>query len=171
MSDVKPIHSEQDYEAAMAEIDSLWGAKIGTPNGDRLDVLATLVEAYEEKHFSIDLPSPIDAIKARLDQLGLTRKDLEGILGSRSRVSEVLSGQRALSLSMIRRLIADLGIPAEVLIQPIVVGKKRRGSPKLTGAKEALSTAKVGRRLKASVRPDRILAASARSASERKQKV
>lgn len=171
MSDVKPIHSEQDYEAALAEIDSLWGAKLGTPNGDRLDVLATLVESYEDKHFPIDLPSPIDAIKARLDQLGLQRKDLEGILGGRSRVSEVLSGQRALSLSMIRRLVADLGIPAEVLVQPDVVRKQRRGAQTPSGAKEALRTAKVARLPKTSVRPDRLLAPSARSAGERKQKV
>lgn len=118
MSDVRPIRSEDDYQAAMAEIERLWGAKAGTPEGDRLDVLATLIDAYEAEHDPMDPPDPIEAIRFRMEQQGLTRKDLERILGTRTRVSEVLSRKRGLSIAMIRRLHAELGIPAEVLIRP-----------------------------------------------------
>jgi HTH-type transcriptional regulator / antitoxin HigA len=116
MVDVRPIRTEADYEAALEVVERLWGAKSGTPQGDCLDVLATLIEAYEEKHHPIDPPDPVDAILFRMDQMGLTRKDLERYLGSRVRVSEVLRKKRSLSLSMIRNLHAELGIPAEVLI-------------------------------------------------------
>src|SRR4249920_457611 len=118
MSDVKPIRTEADYDAALAEVERLWGSKSGTPNGDRLDVLATLIEAYEEKHYPIDVPDPVEAIKFRMEQQGLTRKDLEPLIGTRTRISEVLNGKRALSIAMIRRLHQKLGIPAEVLIKP-----------------------------------------------------
>src|SRR3990167_9228846 len=101
----------------MAEIERLWGAKLGTPEGDCLDVLATLVETYETQHYPIDSPDPIDAIKFRMEQQGLTRKDLEGILGTRTRVAEVLNRRRGLLINMIRRLHKELGIPAEVLIR------------------------------------------------------
>jgi HTH-type transcriptional regulator/antitoxin HigA len=117
--DVKPIRSPEDYEAALAEVERLWGTKSGTPEGDRLDVLATLIDAYEAEHFPMD---PIEAIKFRMEQQGLTRKDLEGIIGSRARIAEVLERKRNLSIAMIRRLHAKLGIPAEILIQP---SKKR----------------------------------------------
>jgi HTH-type transcriptional regulator/antitoxin HigA len=117
-SNVKPIRTEKDYEAALAEVERLWGAKGGTPNGDRLDVLATLIDAYEEKHFPMDPPDPIEAIKFRMEQQGLTRKDLEPIIGTRARVVEVLNRKRALSIGMIRRLHAKLGISADVLIRP-----------------------------------------------------
>ncbi|MCC6468951.1 MAG: transcriptional regulator [Alphaproteobacteria bacterium] len=117
-TEVRPIRTEQDYEAALAEIERLWGAKGGTPKGDRLDVLATLIDAYEEKHLPMDAPDPIEAIKFRMEQQGLTRKDLEPIIGTRARVVEVLNRKRALSIGMIRRLHAKLGIPAEVLIRP-----------------------------------------------------
>ncbi|MDZ4841590.1 MAG: helix-turn-helix domain-containing protein [Hyphomicrobium aestuarii] len=117
-SDIKPIRSVADYEAALVEVERLWGAKAGTPKGDRLDVLATLIEAYEERHYPIDPPDPIAAIKFRMEQQGLTRKDLETMIGTRTRISEVLSGKRALSIGMIRRLHDKLGIPAEVLIRP-----------------------------------------------------
>ena len=117
-SAVKPIRTEADYDATMAEVERLWGARSGTPRGDRLDVLVTLIEAYEEKHFPIDPPDPIAAILFRMEQQGLKRKDLEPLIGSRARVSEVLAGRRNLSLQMIRRLHKDLGIPAEVLIRP-----------------------------------------------------
>ena len=116
--DLKPIRSEADYEQALAEVERLWGSKSGTPNGDRLDVLATLIEAYEEKHYPIDVPDPIEAIKFRMEQQGLTRKDLEPLIGTRTRISEVLNGKRALSIAMIRKLVEKLGIPAEVLIKP-----------------------------------------------------
>lgn len=117
MADVKPIRSEEDYEAALVEVERLWGAKLGTPRGDRLDVLATLIDAYESEHHPIDPPDPIEAIKFRMVQQNLTRKDLEGIFGTRTRVAEVLNRRRGLSISLIRRLHEDLGIPADVLIR------------------------------------------------------
>ena|SRR6266403_4627651 len=118
MSEVKPIRTEAAYEAALIEIERLWGAKLGTPKGDRLDVLATLIDAYESQHHPIDPPDPIEAIKFRMEQQGLTRKDLEGILGTRTRIAEVLNRRRGLSINMIRRLHDKLGISAEVLIRP-----------------------------------------------------
>ena len=118
MTELKPIRTEEDYEAALAEIGRLWGARSGTPEGDRLEVLATLVEAYEAEHHLMDPPDPIEAIKFRMEQQGLTRKDLERLLGTRTRVSEVLNRKRSLSIAMIRRLHEELGISAEVLIRP-----------------------------------------------------
>src|SRR6185295_14148101 len=115
---VKPIRSEKDYEAALKEVERLWGAKDGTPEGDRLDVLATLIESFEEKHYPMDPPDPIEAIKFRMEQQGLTRKDLEPLIGTRTRVAEVLNRRRSLSIGMIRRLHDHLGISAEVLIRP-----------------------------------------------------
>jgi HTH-type transcriptional regulator/antitoxin HigA len=115
--DVKPIRSAADHRAAMVEMKRLWGSKNGTPNGDRLDVLATLIDAYEAQHEPIDRPDPIEAIRFRMEQQGLTRKDLEPLLGTRTRVSEVLNRKRTLSIGMIRRLHAELGIAAEVLIR------------------------------------------------------
>ena len=118
MKVLKPIRTEADHKAALAEIEGLWGAKSGTPEGDLLDILATLVDAYENEHHPIDPPDPIAAIKFRMEQQGLTRKDLGGILGTRTRVAEVLNRRRGLSINMIRRLHRKLGIPAEVLIRP-----------------------------------------------------
>ena len=118
MKDLRPIRTEQDYEAALAEIERLWGARSGTPDSDRLDVLATLVDVYEAEHYPMDPPDPIEAIKFRMEQQGLTRKDLERLLGTRTRVSEVLNRKRNLSIAMIRRLHEELGISAEVLIRP-----------------------------------------------------
>lgn len=118
MADVKPIRSEADYEVALVEVKRLWGAKTGTPRGDRLDVLATLIDAYEAKQFPMDPPDPIEAIKFRMESQGLTRKDLEGVIGTRTRIAEVLGRKRSLSIDMIRRLHEKLGIPADVLIKP-----------------------------------------------------
>lgn len=118
MNEIRPVRNEEDYAAALAEIERLWGAKAGTLEGDRLDVLATLVEAYEGKHDPMDPPDPVEAIEFRMEQQGLTPKDLENILGTRTRVSEVLSRKRDLSIAMIRRLHEELGISAEVLIRP-----------------------------------------------------
>lgn len=117
-ADVKPIRSEADYEAALESVAALWGSPIGTPEGDRLDVLATLIDAYEARHHAIDPPDPVEAIKFRMEQQGMTRRDLETIIGTRTRIAEVLNRKRGLSIGMIRRLHEKLGIPAEVLIRP-----------------------------------------------------
>jgi HTH-type transcriptional regulator/antitoxin HigA len=116
--DVKPIRTKKDHQAALAEVERLWGAKSGTPDGDRLDVLATLIEAYEDIHYPMDPPDPIEAIKFRMEQQGLTRKDLEPLIGTRTRVADVLNRKRNLSIGMIRRLHQRFGISAEVLIRP-----------------------------------------------------
>ncbi len=118
MKPLKPLKTEADYKAALAEIERLWGAKSGTSRGDRLDILATLVDAYENEQFPMGPPDPIEAIKFRMEHQGLTRKDLEGILGTRTRVAEVLNRRRGLSITMIRRLHEQLGISPEVLIRP-----------------------------------------------------
>ncbi len=116
---IKPIKTEGDHAAALREIERLWGADEGTSAGDRLEVLTTLVEAYEQAHFPMDAPDPIEAIKFRLEQQGADKKTLIGVIGNRTRVYEVLRRDRALSLSMIRRLNQTLNIPAEVLIRPV----------------------------------------------------
>jgi HTH-type transcriptional regulator/antitoxin HigA len=115
---INPIRTEADYEAGLSEMARLWGKKNGTPEGDKLDVLATLLEAYEAKHYPMDPPDPVDAISFRMEQQGLTRKNLEEMLGTRARVAEILNRRRSLSISMIRRLHERLGIPAEILIRP-----------------------------------------------------
>jgi HTH-type transcriptional regulator/antitoxin HigA len=115
--EIKPIPTKADYERTVREIEQLWGARKGTLEGDRRDVLAILVEAYEEEHFPIDPPDPIEAIRFRLEQQGLDTKALIGVIGSRSRVYEVMRGKRALSLQMIRRLHQRFGIPADMLIR------------------------------------------------------
>ncbi|MDH6265401.1 HTH-type transcriptional regulator/antitoxin HigA [Rhizobium sp. SG_E_25_P2] len=117
IGDLKPIRTEADHDAALGEVERLWGAKSGTPEGDRLDVLATLIEVYEAKQYPMDPPDPIEAIKFRMEQQGLTRKDLEPIFGTRNRTSEILNRRRGLSIEMIRQLHAKLGISAEVLIR------------------------------------------------------
>lgn len=117
-TDVRPIRNEDDYEIALADIAALWGAASGTPEGDRLDVLATLIDVYEARHHAMDPPDPVEAIKFRMEQQGMTRKDLEDIIGTRTRIAEVLNRKRSLSIGMIRRLHDRLGISAEVLIRP-----------------------------------------------------
>ena len=119
MKSLKPLRNEGDYERALADVERLWGAKAGTPNGDRLDILATLIDAYETEHYPMDPPDPIEAIEFRMEQQGLTRKDLERVLGTRTRVSEVLNRKRGLSINMIRKLHEKLGISADVLIRSI----------------------------------------------------
>ena len=113
----KLIKTNTEYEAALERIEAIFDAKPGTSVGDELELLTTLVELYEEKHFPIDLPDPVSAIRFRMDQQGLKAKDLIPYIGSASKVSEVLSGTRSLSLTMIRKLVSELGIPAEVLLQ------------------------------------------------------
>jgi HTH-type transcriptional regulator/antitoxin HigA len=117
-NELRPIRTKADYRTVLAEVERLWGAKRGTPKGDRLDVLATLIDAYETQHYPMDPPDPIDAIQFRMEQQGLTRKDLEPIIGTRARVAEAMARKRSLSIDMIRRLHEQLGISAEVLIRP-----------------------------------------------------
>ena len=114
--EIKPIKNNRDYRAALNEIDRLMDAQPNSAEGDRLDVLATLVEAWEEKHWPIDSPDPVEAILFAMEQRGLSRRDLEPFIGSRARVAEVLNHKRPLTLAMIRRLHDGLGIPAEALI-------------------------------------------------------
>jgi len=113
----KLIKTEAEHQAVLARIEAIFDAKPGTPEGDELDLLATLVDLYEEKAFPIDLPSPLAALQFRMEQQGLKAKDLIPYIGSASKVSEVLAGKRSLSLTMIRKLVNELGIPAEVLLQ------------------------------------------------------
>jgi HTH-type transcriptional regulator / antitoxin HigA len=118
MNQLKPIRTEAQHRAALKEIERLWDAAARTPDHDRLEVLATLVEDYEQRQHPIYPPGPIEAIRFRMDQLGLDRKALEPVIGSRTRVDEVLSRRRRLTLPMIRRLRDRLGIPADVLVSP-----------------------------------------------------
>ena len=121
---IRPIHTKADYKAALKEISTLMDSDpdLGTADGDRLDILATLVQAYEAKHVAISTPDPVDAIKFRMDQSGLSVKDLEQIIGKSNRVYEVLNRKRPLTLTMIRRLHKNFGIPAEVLIAETAAG-------------------------------------------------
>jgi HTH-type transcriptional regulator/antitoxin HigA len=122
--DIKPIKTKTDYQATLKEIESLMAAKANTPEGDRLDVLVTLVEAYERKHFPMDLPDAVAAIQFRLEQKGLTPKALEGVIGQMNRVYEVLARRRPLTLRMIEGLHRRFGIPAESLIKQRVKGTR-----------------------------------------------
>jgi HTH-type transcriptional regulator/antitoxin HigA len=115
--DIKPIKSERDYERVLKLIDQLMDARPNTPDGDRLDVLVTLADAWECRHHPIEAPDPVEAIRFAMEQRGLTRRDLEPLIGTRARVAEVLNGKRKLTLAMIRKLHAALGIPADVLIR------------------------------------------------------
>ena len=114
----KIIKTETDYEAALARIEEIFAARTGTEAGDELELLTTLVELYEAEQFPVDLPDPLTAIRFRMEQQGLQQKDLAPFMGSAGKVSEVLAGHRRLSLTMIRKLVAGLGIPAEVLLRP-----------------------------------------------------
>lgn len=116
--DIKPIKTDADYRAALKEIASLMLAALNTPEGEKLDVLITLVEAYEAKHYPLDLPDPVEAIKFEMEQKGLTVKDLEPMIGKSNRVYEILNHKRSLTLKMIWKLNQQLGIPAESLIKP-----------------------------------------------------
>ncbi|MGE0007534.1 MAG: type II toxin-antitoxin system HigA family antitoxin [Parvibaculaceae bacterium] len=115
--DITPLKTKRDYRRALSEIEGLMAAKWGTPEGDRLDVLVTLVEAWEAKHYPIDLPDPVEAIKYHMEQKGLEPRDLVPYIGSRNRVYEVLNRKRPLTLRMVWRLHKGLGIPAESLIK------------------------------------------------------
>jgi len=114
--EIRPIKTEKDYNAAIQRIEKLWGVKKNSPNGDELDLLCTIVEAYEMKHFPILPPDPIDAIIFRMEQMNMTKSDMAKFLGSQSRVSEILSGKRQLTLKMVKSLYKGLKIPAEILL-------------------------------------------------------
>lgn len=124
---IKPIKTRADYRAALKAIEKLMDAKANTPEGEKLDVLVTLVEAYERKNYPLDLPDPVEAIKFEMDQRGLTVKDLEDVIGRPNRVYEVLSYRRSLTLPMIQRLHSKLGIPAESLIKPSAASERHTG--------------------------------------------
>jgi len=125
MIKIRALRTSDDHELALAEIATLMGAEPGTAEGDRLDVLATLVEAYEAAHMPIEAPDPVAAILFMMDQKHLSRRDLEHAIGSRARVAEVLNRRRALTLPMIRGLSRLLDIPADVLIQPYEIRDPR----------------------------------------------
>jgi HTH-type transcriptional regulator/antitoxin HigA len=153
---IKPIRNEREHARALKEIDRLWDAKPGSPEHDLLEVLGILAEGYEEEAFVLEDPDPVEAIRFRMEQMGLDRSDLQPILGSRSRVSEVLSGRRKLSLAMIRRLHDALDIPYEALMPqsdvraPTTLRSDRRVRRFASGAE---LVAKAGKT--ASVRPPR----------------
>ncbi len=123
------IKTEQDYEKALIRIEGLMDAKAGTPELDELELLTALVEMYEDRHYPIDPPDPVDAIKFRMDQLGLTQKDMVPYFGSKSKVSEVLNGKRQLTLAMMRTLHKNLGISAEVLLSDRSNSRRLKRSP------------------------------------------
>lgn len=122
--EIRPIKTEEDYQRVLNEIEQLFNAQPNTPEGDRLEVLTTLAAAYEEQHHVIPLPDPIEAMLYYMESRGLSRRDLEAYIGGRGRVTEVLNRRRALTIGMIRRLHAALGIPADVLIRPYDTVKK-----------------------------------------------
>ncbi len=131
--EIKPLKVERDYERALRRVEQLWASPKGSPESDELNVLVTLIEAYENQHYPIDLPGPIEAIKFRLEQSGKDLRSLVGVIGQRTRVYEVMRGDRPLSLNMIRSLHDKFGIPADVLIQPVrskAKSSKRRSSAK-----------------------------------------
>ncbi len=116
--DIRPVRTKADYRRTLKEIEALMDASLATTKGERLDVLVALVEAYERKHYALDLPDPVEAIKFRMEQMGLAPKDLEPMIGRRNRVYEVLNRKRPLTMKMVWRLHSQLGIPAESLIRP-----------------------------------------------------
>jgi HTH-type transcriptional regulator/antitoxin HigA len=126
---IKPIRTGADHERALRRIETLWRSPLGSPKGDELEVLVTLVEAYEERNFPVDLPDPLEAIRFRLEQKGKDLSALVGVVGQRTRVYEVMRGDRPLSLQMIRNLHDRLGIPAEVLLKPVRKRAKKFRTP------------------------------------------
>src|ERR1700674_1385904 len=132
--DIKPVRGEADYERALRRVEELWNSREGSAESDELDILATLIEAYEQEHYPIELPDPIEAIKFRLEQKGKNSSALIGVVGKRPGVFEAMQGKTPLSLNMIRNLYEKFDIPAEVLIQPARRKRKidvRRSSARL----------------------------------------
>lgn len=134
--EIRPIRTDDHYEAALGEIDRLFDANANTPEGDRLEVLVTLVKAYEDRHHRLPPPHPIEAIEYYMESRNLSRRDLEPFIGTRARVSEILNRRRSLTLRMIRNLEAGLGIPSEILVQPYEL-RSRQGLE--TEVEEALA--------------------------------
>jgi HTH-type transcriptional regulator/antitoxin HigA len=130
--DIKPIKNDRDYEGALRRVELLWNSPKGSAGSDEMDVLATLIEAYEREHYPVDMPGPVEAILFRLEQEGKDARALIGVIGQRSRVHEVLRGKRSLSIHMIRALHDEFGIPANVLIQQ---GRRNKASRVLGGAR------------------------------------
>lgn len=124
--EIKPIKTEKDYNAALEEVERLFDAEPGTPEGDRLEVLTTLIAAYEDTRYDIPAPDPVEAIRYYMESRGLTRADIEPYIGNRARVSEILNRKRSLTLPMIQRLHAGLGIPADVLVKPYKIAASGR---------------------------------------------
>ena len=124
--EIRPIRTEKDYEAALIRIEEIFYAEPDTPEGDELEILASLVGTYEKKNYPVGLPDPIEAIKIRMEDLGLERKDLEDAIGSKGRISEILNRKRPLTLPMLQRLSEKLGLPTEVLAQPYPLAKPVR---------------------------------------------
>ena len=135
---IRPIKTEADYDEALAHMERLWGAKRGSPDGDVLDVLLVLTENYEAQHHPIDPPDPVEAIKFRMEQMKLSRKDLEPLIGSRGRVAEVINRRRSLSLEMIRKLHRKLHIPLESLFAV----EKKRGLTTRSSGRASLRSAR-----------------------------
>jgi HTH-type transcriptional regulator/antitoxin HigA len=135
---IKPVRTEADYERALKDIESLMDARAGTPEGDELDVLSTLVEAYEAEHYPIDAPDPIALIEFAMEQRGTDRADLEPLIGSRGRVSEVLTRKRPLSLSMIRNLQNEWNLPGDVLVRSYKLRKSSSPKTRRTKASRPL---------------------------------
>ena len=128
--EIKPIKTEADYEAMLKEIERLFDSEPGTSEGDQLEILVTLVEAYEEEHYTIPAPDPVEAILYYMESRNLSRTDLEPYIGSRARVSEILNRKRPLTLAMIQRLNTGLGIPAESLIKPYNIASVQQHTPR-----------------------------------------
>lgn len=148
---VRPVRTEADYDAALVEVDALMDAEPGSPEGDRLDVLVTLVQAYEARHHPVLPPDPVDAIRFRMEQGGLRPRDLEPYIGSRGRVSEVLGRKRSLTLPMIRRLAAGLAIPAGALVGEAPASRARPAGRRLRARLTANAQPSAARRVPASV--------------------
>jgi HTH-type transcriptional regulator/antitoxin HigA len=136
MTDITPIKDDAAHRAALAEIDRLWGAAAGTPDGDRLDVLMTLVDAYERARWPDEAIDPVDAVKARMENAGRTRKEFEAIIGSSGRASEILNRRRHLTLAMIWRLVTEWQIPAEFLIRPYKLSRPKRPANRIQRARK-----------------------------------
>ena len=120
--EIKPVNTEQDYENSLNRLEDIFEAKKGTNEGDELEILSILIDKYEEKHFPIGMPDPIEAIKFRMEQMGMKQKDLAEVVGLKSRVSEILNKKRKLTLEMIRKISSKLHIPTDILVQEYTIG-------------------------------------------------